>query len=153
MFRDSGRYPTLFPDSDDALADGRLLERFPDLERAGGNGPVLHSLLNVLKMSRPVIILDEAHKAYGTSLRSTDTHSDKVMAWVSRLNPSMVIELSATPSVRRSNLLVDISGVDLKNEEMIKLPVQVTSVPDQDWRHTLAQAFDELERLDDEAQS
>ena len=153
MFRDSGRYPTLFPDSDDALADGRMLERFPDLERASGNGPVLHSLLNVLKMNRPVIILDEAHKAYGTSPRSTDIHSDKVMVWVSRLSPSMVIELSATPSVSKSNLLVNISGVDLKNEEMIKLPVRVTSIPDSDWRHTLAQAFDELERLDDEAES
>ena len=153
MFRDSGRYPTLFPDSDDALADGRLLERFPDLERASGNGPVLHSLLNVLKMNRLVIILDEAHKAYGTSPRSRDISSDKLMGWVSRLNPSMVIELSATPSATKSNLLVDISGVDLKNEEMIKLPVQVTSIPDSEWQNTLAQAFDELERLDDEAES
>ena len=40
MFRDSGRYPTLFPDEDDLLADGRLLERFPDLERNSDNGPV-----------------------------------------------------------------------------------------------------------------
>ena len=32
MFRDSGRYPTLFPDSDDVLGDGRLLEEYPDLD-------------------------------------------------------------------------------------------------------------------------
>ena len=29
MFRDSGRYPTLFPDSDDALGDARLLNEYP----------------------------------------------------------------------------------------------------------------------------
>ena len=59
---------------------------------------------------------------------------------INRLNPSLVIELSATPNHNMSNLLVDISGADLKAEEMIKLPVQVTSYPDIDWQHTLAEA-------------
>ena len=72
---------------------------------------------------------------------------------VNRLNPSLVIELSATPNRSISNLLVDISGVDLKNEEMIKLPVRVTSFTRTEWKHTLAQAHDELERLDAEARS
>ena len=31
MFRDSGRYPTLFPDSDDALGDAKLLNEYPGL--------------------------------------------------------------------------------------------------------------------------
>ena len=39
MFRDSGRYPTLFPDTDDLLSDGRLLQRFPDLECTSVGGP------------------------------------------------------------------------------------------------------------------
>ena len=69
MFRDSGRYPTLFPDSDDALGDGRLLEAYPDLERVSDGGPVKHSLFNVFKMLRPVVVLDEAHKAYGRPTR------------------------------------------------------------------------------------
>ena len=150
MFRDSGRYPTLFPDSDNPLGDAQLLNDFPDLERVLENGPVKHSLFNVFKMLRPVVVLDEAHKAYGARSREANIEFSRS---VSRLDPSMVIELSATPNPGISNLLVDISGVDLKNEEMIKLPVQVTSIPDSDWRHTLAQAFDELERLDDEAQS
>ena len=29
MFRDSGRYPTLFPDSDDLLGDAKLLNDIP----------------------------------------------------------------------------------------------------------------------------
>ena len=53
---------------------------------------------------------------------------------VNRLNPRIVIELSATPNRRISNLLVDISGVDLKKEAMIKLPVEVTSVGNAGWQ-------------------
>ena len=144
MFRDSGRYPTLFPDSDDALGDARLLNEHPDLERTSEDGPVKHSLFNVFKMMRPVVVLDEAHKAYGAKKREAN---DEFVRSVNRLDPSMVIELSATPNRGISNLLVDITGVELKNEEMIKLPVQVKSSTDDDWRNTLAGAHDELEKL------
>ena len=147
MFRDSGRYPTLFPDSDDALADGRLLEQYPDLERRSPEGPVNHSLVNVFKMLRPVVVLDEAHKAYG---RQEKGNEEFVQA-INRLNPGLVVELSATPNRNRSNLLVDISGVDLKTEEMIKLPVQVTCFTNAEWQNTLGEAHAELERLDNEA--
>lgn len=149
MFRDSGRYPTLFPDSDDALGDGRLLEAHPDLERTSNEGPVKHSLLNVFKILRPVVVLDEAHKAYGKQ----DKNTREFVRFVNRFNPSLVIELTATPRKNASNLLVDITGVELKSEEMIKLPVQVTSFINADWHYTLAQAHDELERLGAEAQS
>ncbi len=142
MFRDSGRYPTLFPDSDDALGDGRLLEQHPDLERTSEGGPVKHSLFNLFKMLRPVVVLDEAHKAYG---RAND--ASEFVQSVNRLNPRMVIELSATPNRNVSNLLVDITGVELRDEEMIKLPVQVTSFTGAEWQYTLGQAYDELERV------
>ena len=150
MFRDTGRYPTLFPDSDDALGDGALLEKYPDLERTSANGPVKHSLFNVFKMLRPVVVLDEAHKAYGA--RKQEANQEFVRS-VNRLDPSMVIELSATPNRGISNLLVDITGVELKQEEMIKLPVQVKSSINADWHSTLAEAHDELERLDAEGVS
>ena len=160
MFRDSGRYPTLFPDSDvqtdpDSdilLGDARLLNDYPDLERVSDNGPVKHSLFNVFKMLRPVVILDEAHKAYGS--RNQEANEEFARA-VNRLDPSLVIELSATPNRGISNLLVDVTGIELQTEEMIKLPVQVISWPrdNVDWRYTLAQAHEELERLDGEAQS
>ncbi len=136
MFRDSGRYPTLFPDSDDALGDARLLNEHPDLERTSENGPVKHSLFNVFKMLRPVVILDEAHKAYGVKKREANA---EFVRSVNRLDPSMVLELSATPNRGISNLLVDITGVELKQEEMIKLPVQVKSSTTDDWHNTLAE--------------
>ena len=149
MFRDSGRYPTLFPDSDDVLADGRLLEKYPDLEREGDNGPVKRSLVNVFKMQRPVMVLDEAHKAYGKAEKG----NEQFVQAISRLNPGVVLELSATPNARRSNLLVDISGVDLKAEEMIKLPVRVTSYEKTDWQYTLGEAQAQLDLLAEDAQS
>ena len=149
MFRDSGRYPTFFPDSDDPLGDGRLLEHSPDLERTGEYGPVKHSLFNVFKMMRPVVVLDEAHKAYGPKRED----NQEFVRSINRLNPKMVLELSATPNRGVSNLLVDVTGVELKNEEMIKLPVQVTSFTEAEWQFTLAQAVERLESLEREAQS
>ena len=133
MFRDSGRYPTLFPDNDDALGDARLLNNYPDLERTSGDGPVKQSLFNVFKMLRPVVVLDEAHKAYGA--RNQEANEEFARA-VNRLDPSLVIELSATPNRGISNLLVDITGIELKNEEMIKLPVQVTAFTNAEWQYT-----------------
>ena len=147
MFRDSGRYPTLFPD-DDPLGETELLAEHPDLERTTDDGTVKRSLYNVFKMLRPVVVLDEAHKAYGKAAAE-----DEFVRSVNRLNPSLVLELSATPNARISNLLVDVSGVDLKAEEMIKLPVEVTSYANIEWQYTLAQAAEQLDNLDAEARS
>ena len=150
MFRDSGRYPAFFPDSDDALGDGKLLADCPDLERTSEDGPVKHSLFNIFKMLRPVVVLDEAHKAYGARKQEANEEFARV---VSRLDPSLVIELSATPNKGISNLLVDISGPELKSAQMIKSPVQVTSYPTADWHNTLSEAADRLDHLEAEARS
>ena len=149
MFQDSGRYTSFFPDNDDALGDARLRSKYPDLDPPAGDRPVAQSLFNVFKMQRPVIVLDEAHKAYG----GKGNDSDQFVQSVNRLNPGLVIELSATPSRRKSNLLVDIAGTDLQTEEMIKLPVMVESFTDAEWQYTLGEAHAQLERLDQEAVS
>ena len=150
MFRDSGRYPSFYPDSDDIFGNTRLLNEYPDLECHTEGGLIKQSLFNVFKLLRPVVVLDEAHKAYGARNRQANEEFAKS---INRLDPRIVIELSATPNRGISNLLVDIEGPDLKREEMIKLPVQVTSFPNAEWQLTLSQASDELERLDIEAQS
>ena len=120
MFRDSGRYPSLFPSDDDLKALEVLRVENPDLYYED-EGDLKHSLFNLLKIQRPVVVLDEAHKTYGGK------GATEFVQAVNRLNPRLVIELSATPNSSISNLLVDISGVDLKKEQMIKLPVEVTS--------------------------
>ena len=149
MFRDSGRYPTFFPDGDDVLGDARLLNDHPGLERVSPQGPVKHSLFNVFKMLRPVVVLDEAHKAYGKKRETGEEFARSV----NRLDPRLVIELSATPNRGISNLLVDIGGVELKAEEMIKLPVRVTAFSNVVWQDTLVAAHEELDRLAAEAES
>ena len=149
MFQDSGNYTSFFPDNDDALGDARLRSKYPDLEPPADDRPVAQSLFNVFKIQRPVIVLDEAHKAYGNK----GNDSDQFVQSINRLNPGLVIELSATPSRRKSNLLVDIAGTDLQTEEMIKLPVMVESFTDAEWQYTLGEAHAQLERLDQEAVS
>ena len=150
MFKDSGRYPSFFPDGDNLLSDDRMMEAYPDLECNFEGGTIKHSLFNVFKILRPVVVLDEAHKAYGAKKKEAN---EEFARSINRLNPQLVIELSATPNHGISNLLVDIEGPDLKKEEMIKLPVQVTSFPNTEWRSTLGQAVEELDRLEAEARS
>ena len=145
MYRNSGRYSSFFPDHDDNDGNALMREKYPDLDyNTEGNLPK-QSLFNVFKILRPVVVLDEAHKAYGTR------NGKEFASSINRLDPQMVIELSATPNSGISNLLVDIGGPDLKKEEMIKSPVQVSSYSGMKWQDTLREAATELERLDKEA--
>ena len=101
-------------------------------------------------MQQPVIILDEAHKAYG---KANLERAKQFANSINRLNPRLVLEFSATPNPNISNLLVDITGVELKAEEMIKMPVQVVSQMKSNWQDTLSAAAEELGRIDDAATS
>ncbi len=106
--------------------DGLAPELLANLERREGDGPPVESLANVLRLRRPVVIMDEAHNAR-TPL-SFDT--------LARFAPSCVIEFTATPATRHapeagyiaSNVLAHVSAAELKAEEMIKLPVKL-------WTH------------------
>ena len=149
MFRNSGRYPTLFPPEFDRPGNEQLMMEYPDLDRISPDGPPIRSLFNVFKMLRPIVVLDEAHKAYG---KKKETGVEFARS-VSRLDPRMVIELSATPNLGISNVLVDIRGMALKAEEMIKLPVQVTSFMKIAWTDVVTRTHGELERLEDEART
>lgn len=141
-----GAYDAFFPESDHALYDSHLLQKYPDLDR--DDGPVKQSLFNVIKMQRPVVILDEAHKAYGkANMERARQFADSI----NRLNPRLVLEFSATPNPNISNLLVDITGLELKAEEMIKMPVQIVSQMKSDWKDTLSAAEQELTKIDNAA--
>lgn len=83
------------------------------LEMKEGAARPKYSFANLLKLQRPLVITDEAHNA-NTSL------SYQVYE---RLAPSLVVELTATPDMASSNILVRVSASELKAEHMIKLPV------------------------------
>lgn len=74
-----------------------------------------HSLANVLRMHRPLVIVDEAQNA----------RSPLSMQVLERFQPRAIIELTATPEAKKnpSNVLVSISAAELKAENMIKLPI------------------------------
>ncbi|MBI1274457.1 restriction endonuclease subunit R [bacterium] len=150
IFRDAGKYISFFPEVDDYTANNELLKLYPDLEvnDIGDTGAfvgvsVKHSLLNLLKMLRPMIIIDEGHKAYSDNTRQS----------LNNFNPSFILELTATPNPQThiSNVLVNVSGSDLKDEQMIKLPINIMNTKSGDWEGTLAQAQVKLENLSTDA--
>ena len=147
IFRDSGRYTLFFPEQDDAGANTLFSQQHPGLEKNQTGDWVKQSLINTLKLIRPTVILDEAHKAYGRN----DKENKEFVKSVNRLNPHFVVELSATPKIGISNILVDISGTALQDEEMIKLPIKIRSFINSDWKHTLAKTQNKLAELEQEA--
>ena len=147
IFRDSGGYTSFFPEQDDMAANHELSEQHSDLEKNSSGAWVKQSLINVLKLIRPTVILDEAHKAYGPN----DKNNREFVKSVNRLNPRFVLELSATPKIGISNILVNISGTELQAEEMIKLPIEIHSFTNSDWKHTLAETQKRVEQLEQEA--
>ena len=143
IFRDSSGYTSFFPEQDDAGANAAFSKRHRDLENGATGDWVKQSLINVLKLIRPTVILDEAHKAYGNN----DAKNKEFVSAVNRLNPRLVLELSATPKTGISNILVNVSGADLQAEEMIKLPIEIHSFSNSDWQHTLAKTQGKLDEL------
>ena len=72
------------------------------------------ALIQVLRSLSPVVIVDESHNA-GSKL------SEEML---NNLNPSFVLDLTATPR-KNSNILTYVDARELKRENMVKLPVIV----------------------------
>jgi type III restriction enzyme len=96
-----------------------------------------------------MVIVDEAHNAR-TQL-SFDT--------LARLNPSLVVEFTATPvtehkpdkGVFRSNVLTHVSAAELKAENMIKLPIVLRGR--EDWKAVVGDAIRWRDQLEDIAKA
>jgi type III restriction enzyme len=102
------------------------------------DGLIIPSLANVLRMWRPVVVMDEAHNAR-TPL-SFET--------LARVSPSCILEFTATPETQHrpeqglwaSNVLTHVSAAELKHEEMIKLPIRLQT--GSDWKRVVSDALD-----------
>lgn len=107
------------------------------LEKEGNNGHIVYSLANVMRLRRPVVIMDEAHNAR-THL-SFDT--------LARFRPSCIVEFTATPETTHkpdkglfaSNVLHHVSARELKEAEMVKLPIKLRTRDD--WREIVSDAL------------
>lgn len=83
--------------------ESELLEDTPDT-----------ALIQALRHLSPVVIVDESHNA----------GSDLSVAMLNNLNPSFVLDLTATPR-NNSNIISYVDARKLKTENMVKLPVIV----------------------------
>jgi len=119
---------------------------FRDILEKEGEGSIVYSLANVLRLRRPLVIMDEAHNAR-TPL-SFDT--------LTRFKPSCIIEFTATPETKHdpakglyaSNILDHVSARELKEAEMVKLPIKLRTRDD--WKEIIGDALhlrQDLEKL------
>lgn len=150
MFQDSGGYSDFFPDVDDYAALNEFWQATPNLDRydlgddfqpsVNTGIAIKQSLGNTLRLLRPMIVVDEGHKAYSEGARDTLTG----------FNPSFILELSATPNMRShgSNVLCDVSGMALLREEMIKLPIVIDDHIGKTWKEALESAWEQTQTLD-----
>ena len=160
FFRDRGNVLGFLPREDDIEAHWALLREVPNLDaygspwqsaaeaRAQKGSIVKSSLGNVMRLLRPMVVIDEGHHAY----------SENALSTLDGFNPCFMLELSATPRVasakgRGSNILVDVRGTDLDDAEMIKLPIHVEVRRWADWQACLAASLHQLDALQREAET
>jgi type III restriction enzyme len=70
------------------------------------------ALINVIRSLTPVVVVDESHNA----------ESELSVEMLRNLNPSFVLDLTATPK-KNANIVSFVSAIALKTEQMVKLPV------------------------------
>jgi type III restriction enzyme len=155
IFQDAGGFTDFFPVEDNFELNTKLIEKIPNLDRfkslgiedekfsgiANLNQPKT-SLGNTLRLLKPIIIIDEGHKAYSKGARDT----------IRNFNPSIILELSATPP-KESNKLVEITGRELNEEEMIKLDIHLTNKTSFDWKDTILCSLEKRNNLEKTAEN
>ena len=154
MFQDRGDVHGFFPPEGEQQAHKATLQRIPNLDGYDDGFPMVKdSLGNALRVIRPVVVLDEGHRAI----------SDLAFATLYGFNPCFVLELTATPKDvqsrggrnprpgRYANVLVEVTGRELDREGMIKMPLNLDPRQGTDWRATLNAALERLNSLDEHA--
>ena len=154
MFQDRGDVHGFFPPEGEQQAHAAELERTPNLSAYTGIFPMVKdSLGNALRIIRPVVVLDEGHRAI----------SDLAFRTLYGFNPCFVLELTATPQDvqprggktprdgRYANVLVEVTGRELDREGMIKMPLNLDPRQGNDWKATLNAALVRLDALDADA--
>lgn len=94
--------------------DNGYLQSFLPLLRENSSSSDEVQLMTVIQALRPVVIVDESHNA--TSKLSEEMIKD--------MHPSFVLDLTATPR-KNSNILCFTDALELKKNNMVKLPVIV----------------------------
>jgi len=154
MFQDRGDVHGFFPPEGEQQAHQAALKLTPNLSHYSGMFPLVKdSLGNALRVIRPVVVMDEGHRAI----------SDLAFKTLYGFNPCFVLELTATPKDvqprggqnprdgRYANVLVEVTGRELDREGMIKMPLNLDPRQSNDWKATLNAAVEKLNSLDADA--
>jgi len=104
-------------------------------------GQARYSLANWLAINNPLIVVDEAH----------NTRTENSFIALRRLNPSAILELTATPLPHQSNVLYHVSAQELQAENMIKLPITLREHAE-GWQAAVFGAVQTRQWLEAEAQ-
>ncbi len=144
IFEDSG-YTDFFPPENRYDLHAKMLKAIPNLDCTADTlfeqRQIKTSLGNTIRTLSPLMIVDEFHTMFTDSARAT----------LDGLNPSAVIGLSATPK-RGMNILSEVTGSDLKGEDMIKLDLHISPPSHEgDWRSVLAAIKAKREALEKKA--
>jgi type III restriction enzyme len=126
-------------DALEKVTEADLAEHAQGFLTASDVGRVKHSLANLLALARPLVIVDEAHNA------KTDTTFETLR----RVGPSAILELTATPVPKKTNVLYSVSARELQAEHMIKLPVMLAEHPQ--WSAAVRDAVLRRRHLEAEA--
>ncbi len=146
VFKDSGGFDTFFPEDNRYDLHYQWLMEVPNLDVMWQNGEqaqLITSLGNAVRVSKPLIIIDEFHKVFTPLAQQT----------IDNLNPEMILGLTATPKVGMNNLSI-VSGLELKEEEMVKLDLHIISPPgkvDNDWKGMLQSIVQKRRTLEQKA--
>lgn len=104
------------------------------LEKIDDTSKIKYSFANLLHMLHPIMIVDEAHNAVtGLSQEMQE-----------RVSPSCILEFTATPRLN-SNILHSVTAQELKDEDMIKMPVVLAEHPN--WQSAVDGAIQRREEL------
>ena len=98
------------------------------------------ALFQIINQLSPLVIVDESHHA----------RSELSLEMLKNFNPCFVLDLTATPK-KESNIISYVDAVQLKKENMVKLPVIVYNRDNQG--EVLTDAIDLRNRLEELAQS
>jgi superfamily II DNA or RNA helicase len=124
---------------------GQLIEHFKEISNEVEKnlekyqkGGIIKSLMNVIKMSNPIIMADEGHHM----------KTELTEEMFQKMNPSIIVEFTATPLPgSKSNVLVDVGVGELMDENMIKMPIYLFNSGH--WKKTIDEGVAKRKELEE----
>jgi type III restriction enzyme len=130
----------VYKDNEDLEPHFEKMSAKGGMEMKDDGSRVKYSFANLLFHHRPIVIVDEAHNVISGLSQELQ----------GRINPSAIVELTATPQAN-NNALYNVRAAELKEEEMIKLPIELRELPG--WEQAVDEAIAKRTELEKAAEN